>query len=299
MIYQNIKCNTHALGDTLACVAVVEMYQRFSPFETVNFSCAPWLIKYLQPVYPTINFLDEINADIYLDYLFDMPVQAGFAYQLFGNGCPKSEFKWDFIDPKIWYPEMNRPIQNKYVSFSIHSTAQIKYWNSGNRKDNRYSIRWAELCHMLRKIDVTPVMVDKEFGFGVDPNWNEPPKHAVVKVGLPFDEVLNIIAHSELYIGLSSGLSWVAKAMGKKTVMIAPWAEAINEFGPTNDNHIRVESNSQCRHCWSDSALSFDRGDWYWCPKHQGTEKEFCCSSEISAEQVLKEIFKKGWIYHI
>ena len=64
MIYQNIKCNTHALGDTLACVAVVEKYQRFSPFETVNFCCAPLLIKYLQPVYPTINFLDEIDADI-------------------------------------------------------------------------------------------------------------------------------------------------------------------------------------------------------------------------------------------
>jgi hypothetical protein len=299
MKYTKIKLVSVALGDTIACVAAVEHYRHSKQLEQIQFDCAEWLWQYLAPAYPNILFTHIDDPQLNLYYFFDMPVQAGFAYQLYEIPVEKKDFVWDFIDPKIHYNIQTRPIQNKYITFSIHSTAQVKYWNSGKRHEQLKSTRWFELCALLRKVNVTPVFVDKYYGFGQEPNWNEPPKNAVHKIGLPFDEVLNLIHHSEFYIGLSSGLSWVAKAMGKNTVMIAPFAEPENEFGKTNDNHIRVESKSLCRHCWTDCGTKFNAGDWYWCPKHQNTEMEFSCSAEITAEQVLKCIFDKNWIYRI
>ena len=37
------------------------------------------------------------------------------------------------------------------------------------------------------------------------------------KIGLNLEDTINDIYHSEFFIGLSSGLSWLAHAMGKKS----------------------------------------------------------------------------------
>jgi hypothetical protein len=39
---------------------------------------------------------------------------------------------------------------------------------------------------------------------------------------------------------------------------------------------------------------SFDISDWYWCPKHKDTERQFECHTSITPEMVFEEI--KNWI---
>jgi hypothetical protein len=40
--------------------------------------------------------------------------------------------------------------------------------------------------------------------------------------------------------------------------------------------------------------FQFEFGDWYWCPKHKGTERQFECHTSITPEMVLTEI--KDWM---
>ena len=43
-----------------------------------------------------------------------------------------------------------------------------------------------------------------------------------------------------------------------------------------------------------DKEFKFDAGEWYWCPKHQNTNRQFECHTSITSEQVFNEI--KKWI---
>lgn len=295
MIYKRIKCASHALGDTLACIAAVEHYCKTFKTE-VDLEVTSWLRPYLQPCYPQIRLTDVEQPEIVLHYFFEMPVQAGFAFQLYQPFCSMGDFNWDFVNPKI------RPIEEyqsefvNYWAFSIHSTSQIKYWNTGNREDQVRSPKWRKLIDLLKKdCNINAVWVDKDYGFGSSPYFNELNYHPRV-IGQPFDKVLNTIAHSNFFIGLSSGLSWVARGLGKKSVMIAPWASPKNEFGPTDDLHIRVDGKSECVDCWSKDGINFDKGKWYWCPKHEGTPREFECSASIDPNDIKKLLIEKGWV---
>ena len=55
-IYVTIKCNSFALGDTLACVAVVEHYRQTFNLPKIYFDCIDWMWQYLAPAYPNIEF---------------------------------------------------------------------------------------------------------------------------------------------------------------------------------------------------------------------------------------------------
>ena len=297
-IYVTIKCNSFALGDTLACVAVVEHYRQTFNLPKIYFDCIDWMWEYFAPAYTNIEFTKIENPEIILNYHFDLPVQKGFAFDLYQIPISfKKEFVWDFVKPKIVYkPKAKRQILNPYFVFSMHSTAQVKYWNSGKRTDQTQSPRWRDLCVLLENIGIEGVLVDKHYGFGTAPYWNEPPENCKKVIGRPFNEVLEMLIYAEFFVGLSSGMSWVALALGKKTCMIAPWAYDENEFGSSHEEHIRIQSKSHCTDCWSALSQTFNKNDWYWCPLKQNTSEEFSCSSSIQAKDVINELKKYNWI---
>jgi hypothetical protein len=91
----------------------------------------------------------------------------------------------------------------------------------------------------------------------------------------------------EFFIGLSSGLSWLAWACELPVVLISGFSE---KWAETTLDTYRVINESVCHGCFNWSRL--DAGDWNWCPKHKGTEKQFECSKQISSEMVIREINK-------
>jgi autotransporter strand-loop-strand O-heptosyltransferase len=96
---------------------------------------------------------------------------------------------------------------------------------------------------------------------------------------------MNVIHHSHLFIGLSSGLSWLAWAMNKKVVMISNFTEANHEF-----DCIRITKTDVCHGCWNKAEYRFDAGDWNWCPVHKGTDRQWECHKEIKAADVILSI---------
>ena len=286
-----IRLHSKSLGDTIALMPYLERYRQdhnIDLFLSANFGLSHLFTK----SYPNIQFVeneDGIWDDIKdVHYDFHKPVQQGMAEQL-GYDNP------EYIRPKIDSFKGDRPVKNKYVTLGVHSTSQLKYWNHpGGKKEQQKATNWNDLSRMLRKEGITPVCLEKYELFGVNPYWNGLPKRSFRKLDLPLEEVINYIEHSEFYIGLSSGIAWIAHALGKPVAMIANFTEDWNEFDLSLPDYKRITNKSVCHGCWNSKDHQFNGGDWYWCPKFKDTPKQFECHTSITPEQVFNEI--KEWL---
>lgn len=284
-----------SIGDTVAAIPYVNKFVETNPDDTIYVGMSDWLIPFFESTYSDLKFVGRNPNDTYdnilaLKYNFNKPIQQGYAEQL---GFINAEY----IRPKILIPELKRPIKNKYITIGVHSTSQLKYWNhqSGKRVQPE-APNWNELCGMIRKEGYTPVIVEQDEMFGWLPYRNGLPTKANKKFGQSFLESMNLIYHSEFYIGLSSGMSWVAHAMGKPVAMISNFTEDWNEFDLSLSDYIRITNKSVCHGCWNKCNIryNFDVSDWYWCPEHKDTPRQFECHTSITPEMVFNEI--KQWI---
>jgi len=172
------------------------------------------------------------------------------------------------INHGLNFKPSKRPIKNKYVVFGPQSTAGCKEWPLEN---------WIELSKMLKSkgYEIMILSLNKYKIDGVRVNntrdWNE---------------VMNCLFHSEFFIGLSSGLSWMNWSLYKTTVMIAGFTQNDHEC---QTNVIRI-SNDVCIKCWNDPVLIFDPGDWDWCPVYKNTSHQHICQKSITVSQVFNQL---------
>lgn len=284
-----LKLKSNSLGDTIASVPYVSEYCNNSENIIHFFINKSFIFLFLES-YPNIKFISEIiesyDEEIILDTMVLENLQLGFATQL-GFTNPK------YIRPNIVIEKKERPIKNKFVTIGVQSTSQLKYWNHPlGTKVQGSQPYWDELCKMLRKKGYTPVCIDRHGLFGHPDSWNGVPKNSVNKTGLELSEVINFIQHSEFFIGLSSGLSWVAHSLGKKVVMISNFTESFYEFDVNDEDYIRISDDSVCHGCFNriNVDFEFDKYDWYWCPLHKGTERQFECHKVITPSIVMEKI---------
>lgn len=227
--------------------------------------------------YPNLNIISSADEQSYnrkyvFEYLFDKPLQKGYSDQ-FG-------LEYEEIPAKIRRSGMERPLKEKYAVIGVQTTTQCKYWN--------YPDGWEKLSRMLKKEGLTPVAVDLHEVFGIEGHWNSLPNNAIKKVGMKFEEVIRWIEHCEIFIGVSSGLSWLAYGLGKKVVMISGTTAEGNEF---HINNKVVSNRSVCNGCFNKPHLySFNAGNWLWCPVHAKTERQFECTKTITPDIVMKAI---------
>jgi autotransporter strand-loop-strand O-heptosyltransferase len=281
---------SNSIGDTIASTPYVSEYQKIHNVNVI-FNINDPFIFLLNEVYKNIEFIGrndivEYDEKISIDYVFNKSIQSGYAEQLGFENPP-------YIRPVVSIPELLRPIKNKYIALGVHSTCQVKYWNHPNGlKSQGDATNWNELSSILRKRGYTPVTVEKDEMYGVPPFFNGIPSKSNKQVGKTILEAANIINHSEFYIGLSSGMSWIAHALGKKVVMISNFTEDWNEFDLSLDDYIRITDKSVCHGCWNKINVDFEfnKDDWYWCPLHKDTERQFECHKSISVSDVMEKI---------
>ena len=282
------------MGDTIASTPYVLEYSKKHNVK-VYFGINDPYIFLLKDSYTDIEFIGrnvfvEYDEKIEIDYVFSKSVQGGYAEQL-GFENPK------YIRPVVSIAESPRPIKNKYIAFGVHSTSQLKFWNHSNGlKSQGDATNWNELSSILRKRGYTPVTVEKDEFFGVPPFYNGLPSKSNKQINKTLQEAVNIIKHSEFYIGLASGMSWVAHALGKKVVMISNFSEDWCEFDLSLEDYIRITNKSVCHGCWNkvNTEYTFDKNDWYWCPLHKDTERQFECHKSITVNDVMEQI--KHWL---
>jgi len=173
------------------------------------------------------------------------------------------------IQPRIDYVIGKRPYEQKYVSIATNSTSGCKFWTKEG---------WQGLINHLHSLGYKVINVSKE---------KNPFNNTEQILDTSIENTMNVIHHSEFFIGLSSGLSWLAWGMGKHVVMISNFTEPDHEF---TTNCTRIVKLDVCNGCWNNPVFKFDKGDWDWCPVHKGTKRQFECHTTITSKMVIDQI---------
>lgn len=135
----------------------------------------------------------------------------------------------------------------------------------------------------LKQAGYRVVCIDQKPVHGGGLVWNHIPHGAEDETGdRPLVERARWLRHAAAFIGLSSGLSWLAWAAGAPTVLISGFTHPTNEFATP----FRIINYHSCNSCWNDPRVRFDHKDFLWCPRHAGTPRQFECTRLITADQV-------------
>ena len=269
-----INFDSSSLGDTISWIPYVLEFKNVHQCDVI---VSTHLNHLFRDVYPELEFVEpgnvvhNIHGQYNLGWFYDnykeptlpntIPLQQAATNIL---GLPYTEIK-----PKISYKIYDRPYEEKYITIATNSTAGCKFWTKEG---------WQELINYLHSLGYKVINVSKE-----DNKFNNCEK---VK-NTEMDYTMNVIHHSEFFVGLSSGLSWLSWAMGKHVVMISNFTESNHEF---TSNCTRITNPNVCNGCWNSPIHRFDKGDWNWCPVHKGTSRQFECHTSITSEMVINQI---------
>jgi autotransporter strand-loop-strand O-heptosyltransferase len=174
------------------------------------------------------------------------------------------------IMPKLKYDAGNN-LYGKYVTIATNSTSGCKFWTKEG---------WQGVINYLHEKGYKVINVSLE------PN---PFDNCEQIINHDIQKTMAIIHHSQFFLGLGSGVSWVANALGKQVVMINNFAADDHEF-----ECIRVTNKSVCNSCWNNPNFKFDAGDWDWCPVNKNTPRHFECQRSISADDVILLLSKNA-----
>lgn len=249
------------------------------------------LIPLFRDAYPKIKFVthEEINPDLYyatysIGLFFDdeARVHQPCDFRLVGLhrtagyilGVDPTE-----MAPKIAIEDDRRPIQEPYVCIAVQSSTHSKHWTNPTG--------WHEIVSFLKDAGYRVICIDQKPVHGTGLVWNHIPHGVEDQTGdRPLSERARWIKHAEFFIGLSSGLSWLAWATGTPVVLISGFTHPTNEFYTP----YRVINYHACNSCWNDVRVRFDHHDFLWCPRHANTPRQMECTRLITADAVKDTI---------
>lgn len=267
-----INLDSKALGDNIAWMPYVEAFAKKWGCET--YVTTFWNTLFEQ-AYPDLKFVKPgavVNG-----------IYAQYKIGCFDNDTTRNRVNWREVPLQkvaadilgLPYVELKTKVSvsqefvrtgRKYVCISDHSTMQSKFWN--------YPGGWQAIIDYLGDLgyDVVAVSKDQTGLTKIVPINNR-----------QIEEISAIITASEFFIGVGSGLSWLAWALNKKVIMISGFSDPFVEF---QSNNYRISAPpGKCHGCFNDSKLPFDRS-WNWCPRN----KNFECSTTIIPEMVKEKI---------
>jgi autotransporter strand-loop-strand O-heptosyltransferase len=280
-----IVFESSSLGDTLAWIPYVEEFRKKNKCHVV---VSTFMNDMFREQYPELEFVkpgttvNNLYALYRLGCFYDDNKVDMDRHKTDFRSLRLQEYASDILDldfeeilprmPKISPMKSDKP----YICIANHSTAQSKYWNN--------QTGWQELVDYVKSLGYDVYLLSREED-GYMGNKNP---SGVIKVeNKTLKEIGAIMLGSRGFVGISSGLSWLAWSLGVNTVLISGQTDKLLE--PITKIE-RVINESVCHACFSRHL--FDKGDWNWCPEHKGTERQFECSKQITFEVVKPSLDK-------
>ena len=279
------------LGDIMAWFPYAA---RFAEVHACRLTCAmsPLIIPLLRDAYPTIRF---VTHDELAEQKLPETVYATYSLGLFFDDTDNVFQPTDFrhvglhrtagyilgVDPteqppRLVLPDETRPIAEPYVCIAVQSSTQCKTWNNPDG--------WRAVVGFLKARGYRVICIDQKPVHGSGMVWTHIPHGCEDETGdRPLVERARWLRHAAAFVGLSSGLSWLAWAAGAPVVMISGFTHPTNEF----TTPYRVINWHACNSCWNDVRHRFDHKDYLWCPRHAGTPRQFECTRLITQAQVI------------
>ena len=264
-----------SLGDTIAWMPYCEEFRKKHNCHVIVSSFRNDMFEKL---YPNIEFVERgavvnnLKALYRLGWFYDKDKEPVLPSTIPLQKSATNILGLDYkeLHSKIYFEPKERPYPEKYICIAPSSTAACKLWNNPTG--------WVELTKYLldKGYKVVNISKDGEKIKGVKNISDD-----------SMENTKNVIFHSEFVIGLSSGLSWLSWALGKHVVMISNFTEPDHEF---TINCTRITNPLVCNGCWNNPKFMFDKGDWYWCPEHKGTNRQFECHKSITSNMVIEQI---------
>jgi ADP-heptose:LPS heptosyltransferase len=209
------------------------------------------------------NYSDQLNI------ITDKLNEAGFEISTFESNSNARVGKLYAVNKRY----EGKTVKRK-VGIGVHSSCQSKYWNNPDG--------WQKVVDYLNENGFEVVLYSKEpsnYMGNVNPsNVTQFPEGSL-------QNVIDDLQKCEFFIGLGSGLSWLAWSVGIPVVLISGFSE---EWAETKLNTHRIINKNVCHGCFNRHRL--DPGDWNWCPEHKGTDRMFECTKTISADEVITKI---------
>jgi autotransporter strand-loop-strand O-heptosyltransferase len=279
---KNIRINldTAALGDNIAWIPYLEEFRKQ---HKCNLFAATGYNNLFETQYKNISFVPfgSIGSNLYATYNIglyynndepDYSKHPSNFYKL-----PLQQVCSDILG--IEYKEIKPKIveTKKQVCIGTHSTAQMKYWNNENGwqtvidwlTDKGYLVKVLSNEGQIRSCKLNNIVLH--------PNGD-------------LEYVIKELRDSVAFVGLGSGLSWLSWAVGTQTIIIDGYSGGTSYS--KNCIHISPPPN-KCQGCIH--KYKFNKADWYFCPEHRNTDRQFECTKSITADMVidkLKEIIQ-------
>jgi autotransporter strand-loop-strand O-heptosyltransferase len=280
-----VAVESKALGDTLAWFPALEAFRRRHGCRLV---CSTFMNALFRPTHPAIEFVEPGTTvdDLYAMY------RVGWFYLPDGRidldrnvrdfrRQPLGASAYDILGlryvetrPRLARAAGPRPYAEPYVCIGLHATAQAKYWNNPEG--------WPRVTRFLHERGYRVVCLSHE---GEEYMGNRVPPGVTVLPAGPIEEVVRHLEHAAMFIGVGSGLAWLAWAVGCPTCLVSGFSLPYSEM----QDCIRIfPAGPVCAGCYN--ATRLDPDDWSWCPEHRDTPRMFECTRTITAEQVIEAI---------
>ena len=269
-----ITFDSSSLGDTIAWMPYTLEFKKKHECDVVVSTHKNFLFE---KVYPELEFVNPgstvngIHGMYTIGWFYDVDKEPEMPNTIPLQQAATNILGLDYTEiiPRIDYEIGERPYEQKYVSIATNSTSGCKFWTKEG---------WQGLIDHLQSLGYQVINVSKE---------KNPFKNAEQILNTSMENTMNVIHHSEFFIGLSSGLSWLAWGMGKHVVMISNFTEPDHEF---TTNCTRIIKLDVCNGCWNSPIYKFDKGNWNFCPVHEGTNRQFECHTSITSDMVINQI---------
>lgn len=218
-----IKIDAYALGDNIAWMPYIEEFRKKHECIVI---CSTFYNNLFIDSYPEIMFvkpniqIDNIYAQYYIgasddDNPYYSPVKF--------NKVPLQTVATDILgldrieikpDLSILCKHLPPRVKNKYVTLSEHGSSDIKKWRDENG--------WQKVVDYLVSLDYSVLVISKE---------PTKLKNVIDLTGdVSLEKRAQDIYHAKAHLGVSSGLSWLAWAVGTHVVMVSDFTPKWHEF---------------------------------------------------------------------
>jgi autotransporter strand-loop-strand O-heptosyltransferase len=270
-----IVFESSSMGDNLCWIPYCEEFRKkhdckvvVSAFHTNLFKKSYPEIEFVKPGTVVNDIYAQYNIGVYHDDRENKHPRDWRAIPLQRVASDILGLEYKEIRPivdtsEVYTATVKRPKQ--YVCISEFSTAQCKHWNNPDG--------WQQLVDKLVADGYNVVAISKE---------KTKLKNVIDATNNNIDITIGTLLGCEFFIGLASGLAWLAWALGKKVVMISGFSEPFEEF--VSDN-IRIAGVGDCVGCLNDIFIpnrAWDEGCFH--------NRDFSCTKNITADMVYERL---------
>ena len=266
-----LHLDSHCLGDTLAWMAYVKDYfykNNASELVVTNF----WNQLFESP-HISIKLVDHYDNEV--DGIYSIE-SLGYKKETLHKQknlqqviCDLMKIPYVEKRPLMKIPKCKIPDYGKYVCITENATDISKTW--------LYPNGWQIIVDYLNNLGYKVVVISKE---------TTKLKNIIDQTNRTIEKTSMNLMYCEFFIGLASGLSWLAWAFNKRVIMISGFSLPYTEF---SDKNYRIINSNVCHGCWNDINIISSVINNH-CPKHFNTERQYECSKQITPEIIMNTI---------